>query len=107
MAWELKTVSDRPWKQDNSGVYVLIYWRPNECDCRLDVMTVSDEPIISFAGPTEAVRKAFCDWAENESVLAVVGESEALSGVLSFEHLTYIGKELSRCHRMAETYIQD
>ena len=92
--WELKTVTETPWVQDDSGVYVLVSWRPAEEDCRLDVMTVGHGPVVSFAGSADNVRKYAMQW------LGLVYD-------LSLEHAAYIGHELCRADHLKTEYVQD
>lgn len=93
--WGLRTVSDVDWQRDTSGLYVLINWRLPEDDVRIDVMTSDDTPLISFAGPTDGVRKHLMRW------LVETGN------MISIEHAAYIGHELCRADHLKTEYVQD
>ena len=101
MTWELIEVTTEPeWQQDGSGVYVVVH-RVEEPSVhkgisgvriavRVDLMTCStDEPLRSWIGDSEAVRKAVMQWIDGP---APRGSICRLSG----EHAAYIGSEIAR-----------
>jgi len=93
MIWELKQVKDIDWKQDDSGYYALINYVNGEV--RLDIMTNSDMPCISFQGTAKAVRKNALRYCDDNGIM------------LSAEHSSYIGYELLRAEIEKENYTQD
>ena len=99
MAWELIEVSKTDWIQDDSGIYTLINYVGLD-RIRIDVMTTLDEPIISFIGRADDVRKNVMRWLEHE--LPVVLDSE-----ISPEHAAYVGSELAKAELLKENYVQD
>lgn len=102
MEWELREVPETQWQEDESGVYTLISWRPKEHDVRLDVMASrqlgimysKDDPVLSFAGSADAVRKWVTRWLN-------------ASFPVSLEHAAYIGSELQRALFMQTAYVQN
>ena len=112
IGFEIQNVLDRPWIQDNSGIYTLINRIPIDHNIkyagqpigiqlvRLDIMTTKDIPMVSFLGSPVAVRKAFVDWAY-QHIGSMLPEC-----VVSPEHFSYIGFELARAAQ-DENYIQD
>jgi hypothetical protein len=98
MTWELRTISDLDWVQDDSGVYTLISGKSDN-EVRLDVMNASDNmPVISFDGTPDNVGKAFARWSDNE---------EHGFRRISIEHACYIGRELARAGIMGPDFVQD
>ena len=96
MNWELRTVRDIDWTQDESEVYTIINWRPYDRDVRIDVMTsITGDALMSFAGPADAVRKHTIRWLANN-----------VSHV-SLEHASYIGQQLEKASRQQSDYTQD
>lgn len=103
--WKLNEVTDTPCTMDDSGIYTLIHRRkvkavrkeyPGEyIHIRLDIMRDGDdEPLQSFIGLGNAVRKHTIKW---------IGENGYR---ISGEHASYIGYEV--CRAMADpNYIQD
>jgi hypothetical protein len=106
MAWELKTVDDVEWQQDDSGVIVYINWvgitRPEatENEVRLDIMQ-HGEPLVSFQGIADNVRKAAMRWLQE-----TIGAGDYESGI-SLERAAYIGAEIARAEIMKTEYEQD
>ena len=94
MKWELIEVTNVEWAQDKSGFYTLINVLPTG-EIRLDVMTSSHSPAISFQGEAADVRKAAMKYAEQN------GWS------LSLEHAAYVGYEIARAELMQGLYEQD
>lgn len=93
--WKIIHASERQWIQDQSGVYTVIHWTP-ENTLRLDVMDSVDNPMVSIVSNTVGgVYKALADYCA------------ALHIDLSMEHAMYIGSELSRCFALRHDYIQD
>ena len=108
MSWELREVSDVECTLDDSGVYVTIHrivrsethkeYYGTHILVRADLMTVDNEPIVSFIGTANAVRKHLIRFLMNDET----GHYPCISQ----EHASYIGYELLR----AETdpnYVQD
>lgn len=108
--WKLINVTDIKWQQDTSGYYTIINWVKgksctgctascSEIECgekvRLDILTTSDQPAISFQGCAENVRKAVMQYAE------------ANDWNISLEHAAYIGYELCRAEEQGILYMQD
>lgn len=94
MIWELIKVDDVEWQQDKSGFYTLINVLPSG-EIRLDIMTSTDSPAISFQGEAANVRKAAMKYAEQQ------GWS------MSLEHAAYIGYEIARAEVLLDSYVQD
>ena len=92
--WKLIKVNDIEWMQDKSGFYCLVNVMPTN-EIRLDIMTSTHSPAISFQGDAANVRKAAMRYAEEN------GWS------LSLEHAAYIGYELARAEIQGTEYIQD
>lgn len=92
--WELKKVRDVEWQQDKSGFYCLINVIKSG-EIRLDVLTSTHSPAISFEGKAENVRKFAMRYAEQQ------GWS------ISLEHAAYIGYELARAEILDAKYVQD
>lgn len=92
--WKLIKVGDVEWQQDKSGFYCLINVLSTG-DVRLDVLTSSHSPAVSFQGKAENVRKAAMRYAEEN------GWS------ISLEHAAYIGYELARAEIQGNEYKQD
>ena len=91
MGWTLTEVQDTDCLMDDSGVYVTIH------RVRADLMDCNDEPITSFIGTANAVRKA---------VIRFLTGAGPIGYLISAEHASYIGYELLR----AETdpkFVQD
>lgn len=98
--WKLNRVDDIDWKQDQSGLYVLIYWDLKTNTVRLDVISKNHDPIISFAGSSDNVRKHVGRWIDSRL-------SQMTSYRVSAEHAAYIGSELERADTMRIDYVQD
>lgn len=92
--WQLVKCENIEWKQDKSGYYTLINYVGNGL-IRLDIMSVDNNPLMSFEGTAEAVRKNAMQYADENCFN------------LSAEHAAYIGYELLRCDMQRKLYIQD
>lgn len=92
--WQLITVTDTEWIQDNSGYYILINWI-NENTVRLDVMDMDDFPVVSFQGQADNVRKYYMQCCVCNPPM------------ISLEHAAYIGAELAKCALLQNKYVQD
>ena len=114
MKWELKKVEDIECTMDDSGVYVVINRvkvgsfdhrfddYPMLTAVRADLMTASHEPIMSWQGSANAVRKHLIRFLADPQNFG----ADIRIHRLSLEHASYIGYELLR----AETdrhYVQD
>jgi hypothetical protein len=104
--WQLSRVFDIAWTQDRSGVYIYINWDRATESVRLDLMTEGEaEPLQSFIGKADNVRKAAMRWlCDNVGVAAKI-KGLSTCGV-SLEHAAYIGAELERCDTERIDYIQ-
>lgn len=104
MTWELKPVKDIDATLDESGVYVVInrivttdthkQYAGERVVVRADLMTSAGEPIVSFIGKANAVRKH------------LIRFNEGLMPAMSLEHASYIGHELLRAE-LDPRYVQD
>jgi len=95
MTWELKKVEHLDWTQDKSGYFTYIHYVKRDDAVRLDVMSDNLEPVISFQGKADNVRKATMRWFNEKSI------------VLSLEHASYVGSELTKAGLLGTEYIQD
>jgi hypothetical protein len=106
MEWELREVGDIDCTIDDSGLYVVVDRVPRGCtvEVRADLMTdatkcshlKTDEPVVSFIGSANNVRKHLIGFiAQNYGYAAI-----------SSEHASYIGYELHRAE-VTENYVQD
>jgi len=93
--WQLQTVDDTDWQPDDTGVYCLINWQLLIDTVRLDIMSGNNDPIQSFQGKADNVRKHASRWLQ-ENIPDV-----------SFEHIAYIGSQLELADVMRIDYIQD
>jgi len=107
MEWkliELQAQDEPECTLDDSGVYVVVNrvverethkeYAGERVRVRADIMTASDEPLISFLGSASHVRKVIAAW------LTTQGFS------LSLEHASYIGSELMRAE-LDPRFVQD
>jgi hypothetical protein len=92
--WQLNRVDDIKYTPDNSGVYVLINWDLQTDSVRLDVMTSDNDPLISFAGKAENVRKHTMRFLSDNKI------------PVSLEHASYIGREIERSDNERIDYVQ-
>jgi hypothetical protein len=92
MNWELIECGETDWVQDDSGHYVWIS-RSSSGEVRLDLMATGGEPVVSFIGKAENVRKRFIQWCTAHDIH------------LSMEHAAYIGYELCKAES-DENYVQ-
>ncbi len=106
MDWKLIEVTeDRECTLDDSGVYAVIS-RINTgisgiVRIRVDIMTSNSDPLISFIGEGNAVRKEVINWLLDYDYTITIA-----SDYISREHASYIGYEIARA--MAdENYKQD
>lgn len=118
MEWELRHVDNVEAVLDDSGVYVVVHrieWNETHkgysgvrVTVRADLMQMSpplrpnldrtDEPIMSFQGSANAVRKALIRfWCP---------EGGGIRNPMSPEHASYIGYELLRAE-LTPGYVQD
>lgn len=99
--WQLTHVEDVEHTQDDSGVYVYINWVMPDNEARLDIMSESNsEPLASFQGCADNVRKHVMRWFENRA-----GDGGPV-GPISLEHAAYIGAELERADTERIDYVQ-
>ncbi len=106
MTWTLVEASDTECLMDDSGVYVTIHriettethkeYSGQRVTVRCDLMASGDEPVKSWIGSANAVRKAVIRF------LADVWWGDPISA----EHASYIGYELMRAET-TENYVQD
>lgn len=100
-AWQLQNVDNIEHTPDTSGIYVLINYQIQTDNVRLDIMSDKNEPIQSFAGTSDNVRKHACRW-----MMENVQSNNRIVSV-SLEHAAYIGSELLKAEIMAIDYVQD
>ena len=98
--WQLIKCDAIEWQQDESGYYTIINFinvdeKTEERIVRMDIMTTSDQPMISFQGIAENVRKCAMQYADEHC------------WNMSLEHAAYIGYELHRAAEQGTEYIQD
>ena len=99
LQWRLTRVDAIEWIADDSGIIVIISWDALTDSTRLDILS-GDNPLISFIGEADNVRKASMQWfAKRISQKAGLG--------ISIEHAAYIGAELERCDTERIDYVQD
>ena len=104
--WRLQNVDDIAWEPDRSGVYCLINWQVQTNTVRLDIMSDKHEPLQSFAGESDNVRKATLNWMSDNIYDTRPGFSGKITGV-SLTHAGYIGSELQKADIFRIDYIQD
>ena len=92
--WKLVKVSKTEWQQDDSKYYSLIVY-VGEGAVRLDLMLHVQEPVISFQGQVDDVRKAAMQYVDENCCN------------ISAEHAAYIGSELTRAAFLEDEYVQD
>ena len=95
MVWELIKVSETEWRQDSSKYYSLIAYVEPDNQVRLDLMLHVQEPVISFQGKADDVRKAAMQHIDQNCIR------------ISAEHAAYIGSELTRAAMLKNEYVQD
>lgn len=111
MQWELRQAGDIDCTLDASGVYVAIHrvvrtevhkeHSGQVVRVRADLMTSAGEPIVSFIGTANNVRKHLLTF------LALFCWEICTEGhMISHEHASYIGYELLRAET-DEHYVQD
>ena len=94
MVWKLINVPETEWKQNDSKYYSLIaYIEPDKV--RLDLMLHVQEPVISFQGQADNVRKAAMQYIDENCCN------------ISAEHAAYIGSELTRVKWLGSEYVQN
>lgn len=105
MEWELKEVGDIDCTMDDSGLYVVINrvvgsaMEPTNRDIirvRADLMASDNEPIMSWIGSANNIRKHMIQYIRENYGYAVI----------SSEHASYIGYELLRAETDPQ-YVQD
>lgn len=100
MNWELIECEDMPCTIDNSGIYTVISrvkamsGRLQIILIRVDILSSADNPLVSFQGEANAVRKSVIAWITLHAIMPI-----------STEHASYIGYEIMRA-RSEENYIQ-
>ncbi len=104
MKWKLHEVKDIECTMDKSGIYCMIARVKKTggiSTVRLDLMSENNcEPLVSFIGPANAVRKHTIKWIWEHSLDDIIVSN------ISTEHASYIGYELSRAERKIN-YVQD
>lgn len=102
MSWELIEVANEPmWHEDNSGLYVTVHRIEEKAvhkghsgvriGVRVDLMRKEgDDPVRSWIGHPDAVRKALMQWIDNTV------QNRGVVPRLSCEHAAYIGAEIQR-----------
>lgn len=98
--WQLNRVDDIDWTPDKSGLYCLIVWDVKTDTVRIDFLSDDHDPIISFAGASDNVRKAVGRWIDSRF-------EQHTSDKLSASHIAYIGSELQKADVMRIDYVQD
>ena len=100
MEWELRNCFKTDAIMDDSGLYVIInrvhIGEERQIQVRADLMTVEHDPVMSFLGNAENVRKALSRF---------IAEQYGISHP-SMEHMAYIGYELLRAETV-ENFVQD
>ncbi len=101
--WKLHIVSEIKWQQDNSRLMVYVNWTVDD-NIRVNVMTIDGcEPVISFQGTADDVRKALMQWlCDNANELEADG---LCRGWLSLEHAAYIGAEIAKAELLKTNYV--
>ncbi len=112
--WELRHVEDTDAAMDDSGVYVVVHrvehtarhkeYSGVRVTVRADLMCIgpdgiTSEPIMSFSGSANAVRKALVRFLDNYLL-------PRRYTPINHEHATYIGYELLRAE-LTPGYVQD
>ena len=92
--WKLINVPKTEWRQDDSNYHSLINCVDNGID-RLDLMLHVQEPVISFQGQADDVRKAAMQYIDENCCN------------ISAEHAAYIGSELTKAEVLEEMYVQN
>ena len=92
--WKLIKVSKTEWRQDDSNYHSLINYVGSGI-VRLDLMLHIQEPVTSFQGQADDVRKAAMQYVDENCCN------------ISAEHAAYIGSELTRAKFLGTKYIQD
>lgn len=113
-AWELIQATPKECELDNSGLYVVINRVPPDsaygryegdkiterpkqrCHVRVDLMSEHDEPIMSWQGLADDIRKHLIEF-----IFCQYGAMQ-----ISTQHAAYIGYELMRAE-MTEGFVQD
>lgn len=108
MKWELKHVDDVEAVLDDSGVYVVVHrietaethkeYSGVRVTVRADLMNQWGDPLVSFQGSANAVRKVLIHF--------IHPEGGGIYRSISREHASYIGYELLRAE-MTPDYVQD
>ncbi len=115
MDWKLNQSEETEYTPDNSGVYTIINKvteveytkgvRTVSKSVRCDIMRESDnEPLQSFVGSANAVRKDAIRWISNYACPRVLPNDKEVNHI-STEHASYIGYELARAETI-EDYVQ-
>ena len=94
-AWQLNRIeADQPCVLDNSGIYAAIHYIAGGI-IRIDLMDNDNNPVQSFSGKADNVRKVFCDYLDQNRY------------ALSYQHISYIGQEIAKAAIQKHDYIQD
>lgn len=107
MSWQLIEVEEMECTLDDCGYYVIINRLEEHREfkdraatiilVRADLMTADNEPVVSFVGEANAVRK---------HLMKYLMDRHASLGYPSPEHASYIGYELLRAENTPH-YVQD
>lgn len=107
MSWELHHVEEMDCTLDDCGYHIVINrieerrtfkdWAATFATVRADLMAADNEPIVSFQGSANAVRK---------HLMKYLMDRYASLGYPSPEHASYIGYELLRAETTPH-YVQD
>jgi len=94
MQWQkIQTTDNIEWQKDDSGIYTLINWNPSD-NVRCDIMSDNHEPIMTFVGTSDNVRKHVIKFASDNGFS------------LSLQHASYIGRELALAELQQTSYNQ-
>ncbi len=96
MTWKLIDVGTKKnddFTPDNSGVYVVVY-RIDSGHVRADLIMVAGEPVVSYIGSANNVRKALMHLLNR------------LPPGVSIQHASYIGYELALASQ-TPNYVQE
>ena len=95
IVWQLNRIeADQPCIMDNSGVYTTVHYITGGI-IRIDLFDNDNNPLQSFSGKADNIRKVFCEFLD-------------LNGyMLSYQHVSYIGQEITKAAMLKTDYIQD
>jgi hypothetical protein len=92
--WELINCEAIDCTMDQSKHYTAINY-VGSGGVRCDIMSDTDEPVMSFSGHYSDVRKYVIAFFAEENIN------------ISIEHASYIGEQLALCDQQHELFIQD